>query len=250
MIKTLLVETYKTRRRKMGWVIAALLAAQLLWTVWSASRMDAEDLKQGWLYIFYLFQLLDSLLMPVIVAVVASRLCDVEHKGQTFRLLNTLMSPGRLFDVKFLDGSVYLLVAALLQLVMMLAVGMFKGFEGNAPWQMFMAYFFLTTAVNLTLLALQQGLSLLFANQMVAFSVGLLGAFFGLFSLYFPPGLQNLAPWGYYGVLMFIHMDWDHVTRITHFYPVAVDGVGLAMLLVMFALIYGVGRILFVRKEY
>ncbi len=249
MTRALGVEFQKTHRRKMGWVIFALLAAQAAWSLWSLTYMDAEDLKQGWMYILYLFPLLDSLMMPVIIAVVASRLCDVEHKGQTLRLINTLMPAGRLFDAKFLSGSVYLLAAAAFQLFIMLAAGILRGFEGEIPWLMLVVYFLLTSVVNLTLLVLQQSLSLLFSNQMITFTVGLIGAFFGLFSLYFPPGLQNIAPWGYYGVLIFVHMDWDSATRISNYYWSPIDWGGLIMLMVMFVAIYLIGRGLFVRKE-
>ena len=250
MIRVLGVEFQKTRHRKMGWVIFALLAAQAAWSLWSSTYLDAEDLKQGWMYILFQFPLLDSLMMPVIIAVVASRLCDVEHKGQTFRLIHTLMPAGSLFDAKFLSGTVYLLAAAAFQLIIMLAAGILRGFEGEIPWLMLAAYFLLSSAVNLTLLVLQQSLSLLFSNQIITFTVGLIGAFFGLFSLYFPPGLQNIAPWGYYGVLMLVHMDWDPATRISNYYWSPLDWGGLIMLAVMFMVIYLTGRRLFVRKEH
>lgn len=249
MNRALLVEFYKTRHRSNLWIIAALLAGQILWSAWSLTYMDSEDLKQGWLYFLYQFQLLDSLMMPLIAAVVMSRLCDIEHKGSAFRLLNTLLPAGRLFDVKFLSGSFYLVAAALLQVLVIFCAGTLRGFAGAVPWRLLTAYFFVTTAVNLTLLVLQQTLSLLKGNQMPAFIVGLIGAFFGLFSLYFPVGLQKIAPWGYYGVLMFIRMDWNRDTRVTHFYQSSLDWGGLAALVMMFILIYTLGRCLFVRKE-
>jgi len=249
MMKTLLLEFYKTRRRRVWLVIAALIAVQALWSFWGLSRMAAHDLEQGWQFCLFQFPLLNSIMMPVIAAVTASRLCDVEHKGQTFRLLGTVMPIGRLFDAKFLCGAAYMLAAVVLQMILIFIAGYITGFTESIPLTMFGYYFLFTSAVNLTILLLQQALSLLITNQMVSLTVGLIGAFFGLFSLFFPQGFQKFAVWGYYGVLMFVRMDWDRATRITDFYWVPVDWAGLILLGVQFVVIYIAGRALFSRKE-
>jgi hypothetical protein len=249
MITALGMEFYKTRRRKVWLVVGALIGAQLLWALWSLTRMDAQDLSTGWQYCLYQFPLLNSIMMPVIAAVVASRLCDVEHKGQTLRLLETVMPAGRLFDVKFLCGAGYILAAALLQVLVMLITGLAAGFPGEVPADMLGFYLLFTTAVSLTILLFQQVLSLLFTNQMVPLSVGLVGSFAGLFSMFFPEGFQKFLLWSYYGVLMFVRMDWDPETRISNFYWTSIDWSGLVSLAVFFCVIYIVGRVLFVKKE-
>lgn len=243
------MEFYKTRRKNIWLIVAGLLGVQILWALWMFTYMDSEDLKQGWFFCLYQFPMLNSILMPVITAVVASRLCDLEHKGHTLRLLNTIMPAGRLFDVKFLNGAVYVLAVTVSQMVMIVIAGYRIGFGGEIPVWMLGAYFFFTTAVSLTLLLLQEVLSLLFVNQMVPLCVGLMGAFTGLFSLFFPQEIHKFILWSYYGVLMFIRLDWDRETRISHFYQVPIDWPGFVILAVIFCMIYGVGRTLFVKKE-
>lgn len=249
MNRVLAVEFAKTRRKQIGLVVAALLAAQILWSMWALGRMDALDLQQGWMYVLYQFPLLNTIMMPVIAAVVASRLSDLEHKGQALRLLRTLAPAGQLFDAKFLCGAAYLLAAALLQVLIIAIAGYTRGFAGDLPVRMCAYYLLFTTAVSLTILALQQGLALLFTNQAVSLSVGLVGAFAGLFSLFFPQGTQKFLLWGYYGVLMFVRLDWDPATRISTFFWSPVDWSGLALLAAQFCLIYAAGRALFARKE-
>lgn len=248
-MQALAVEFYKIRRRKVWLVVAALIATQALWALWSFNNMDAHELEQGWMGALYQFPLLNSIMMPVIAAVVASRLCDVEHKGQTLRLLETIMPAGQLFDVKFFCGAAYMLATVILQLLVIAATGWVKGFGGEIPLAMFGCYLLFTCAVNLTLLLLQQILSLLFANQMIALAVGLIGAFSGLFSMFFPQGYQKLTLWGYYGVLMFVRMDWERSTRITNFSWAPIDWSGLAILAVLFGVLYAAGRTVFIRKE-
>ena len=230
-------------------IVAAMIMVQILWSIWGVRRMDAHELSQGWMFFLYQFPLLNSIMMPVIAAVVASRLCDIEHKGQMLKLLNTVMPAGRLFAAKFLCGALYMLAAVLLQLIVIVAVGYAVGFMGAPPFDKLFYYLLFTTAVNLTILLLQQVLSLLFVNQMVPLTVGLIGGLSGLFIMFFPQNLERLLLWGYYGVLMFVGMNWDRATRITDFYYAPVNWAGFITLAVMFCVIYIIGRTLFVRKE-
>ena len=249
MSKALALEFYKIRRRRVWMIVAAMIFVQIVWSIWGVGRMDAHDLSQGWMFFLYQFPLLNSIMMPVIAAVVASRLCDIEHKGQSLKLLNTVMPAGRLFAAKFLCGAIYMLATVLLQLVVIIAVGYAVGFIGNPPLDKLCYYLLFTTAVNLTILLLQQVLSLLFINQMVPLSVGLIGGLAGLFIMFFPQNLERFLLWGYYGVLILVGMNWDMTTRIADFYYVSVDWAGFTTLAIMFCVIYIIGRILFVRKE-
>jgi hypothetical protein len=243
------MEFSKTRRRKIWLIVAALVATQLMWALWALRRMDAHALQQGWMYCLYQMPLLNTIMMPVITAVIASRLSDVEHKGQTFKLLGTVMPIGQLFDAKFLCGAIYTFSAVVLQLMVILLIGITKRFTGEIPVLMMGYYLLFTTGVSLTLLLVQQVLSILFANQMVSLSVGLIGAFAGLFSMFLPQGFQKLLLWSYYGVLMSVGMDWDRSTRIINLHWVPIDGSGFVLLAGFFCVIYITGRILFVKKE-
>lgn len=249
MSKALALEFRKIRRRKVWMIVAAMILVQILWSVWGVGRMDAHELSQGWMFFLYQFPLLNSIMMPVIAAVVASRLGDIEHKGQTLKLLNTVMPAGRLFAAKFLCGACYMLAAVLLQLIVIVAVGHAVGFIENPPLDKLFYYLLFTTAVNLTILLLQQVLSLLFVNQMVPLTVGLIGGLAGLFIMFFPQSLERFLLWGYYGVLMLVRMNWDKATRITDFYYAPVDWAGFITLAVLFCAMYLIGRALFVRKE-
>lgn len=86
-MKALAMEFHKTRRRKVWLIVAALILVQIIWILWVFRRTNAHAPENGWMLSLYQFPLLNSIIMPVIAAVVASRLCDVEHKGQTFKLL-------------------------------------------------------------------------------------------------------------------------------------------------------------------
>ena len=97
--------------------------------------------------------------------------------------------------------------------------------------------------------ALQQGLSLRFANQAAALVCGIAGSFLGILSMLFPPALTRCVPWGYYGLLALVGMNWDEVTRVTSFYwrwPQLTD---IALLLVWGTAFLLLGRAMFLKKE-
>jgi hypothetical protein len=114
------------------------------------------------------------------------------------------MLPGRLFDAKFMCGALYMLAVTVLQVLVLITAGYVLGFEGEVPIEKLFYYLLFTTAANFAILLLQQVLSLLFANQMLSLSVGLIGGLAGLFIMFFPQNLERLLLWGYYGVLMLV----------------------------------------------
>lgn len=248
-MKALKMEFYKTRNRKIWVIVAALIIVQLLWVLWAFRSMDATELAQGWMKFLYQLPLLNAIMMPVIAAVTASRLCDVEHKGKTLKLLHTFQHAGKLFDAKFLCGAVYMLSVSLLQLCTIILFGILKGFSGSFPTIYLIYYLLFVTSVSLTLFLIQQVISLLFSNQMVALTVGLLGGLLGLFSMFFPIWMQQLIPSGYYGVLMIVNMSWITVAENSTLQWLPANWTGFTLLLVMFFVIYFTGRTIFIRKE-
>ena len=98
MCKALQMEFWKCRRRMVGLVCLAFVAVQLLWVGRTLFDMTPEELSQGWMLIVYDLILIDAIMMPTTAAVLASRNCDLEHKGSTLKLLETLVPAGRLFD--------------------------------------------------------------------------------------------------------------------------------------------------------
>ena len=114
-MKLLKLEFFKCRRRKILLVCAAVLAAELLWIVSTFLRQDAEDLRQGWMLLLYNLAMVDAIIMPISGATIASRNCELEHKGTTLKLLETMAAPGALYAAKLAWGALVLagLLAAL-----------------------------------------------------------------------------------------------------------------------------------------
>ena len=128
-------------------------------------------------------------------------------------------------------------------------MGLVMAFPGGVPWGRFGLFTLLSWAVSMMVYALQQGLSLRFANQAAALVCGIFGSFAGIMSMLFPAWLTRCVPWGYYGLMALAGMDWDEATRFTQFYWRWPEPVDLVLLGLWAAVFLAVGRTLFVRKE-
>ena len=248
-MKLLRLEFYKCRRRKIVLVCAAILAVELIWMAAFLTRQDSEDLAQGWMLLLYNLAMVDAILLPISVATLASRSCELEHKGATLKLLETMASPGKLYAAKLAWGALVLAVLLVLRSGLFAAMGVAARFPGEIPWGRFGIFTVISWAVSMMVYALQQGLSLRFANQAAALVCGIAGSFLGILSMLFPPALGRCVPWGYYGLLAQVGMDWDEVTRITTFYWKWPEPTDLLLLCLWAAVFLIVGRTLFVRKE-
>ncbi len=244
------IEFFKCKRRKLWLVPMLMIVAELLWGLYSFfEEMSAKELSEAWAETLYSFPLLNAMMVPVIAAFTASRIADIEHKGQTFRLLGTLMPKQKLFDVKFFCAAFYMAVPLTFQTFVLVIFGVLRGFDGPPPVDRFSEYYVSTMAVTLTILLIQFVLSIMLQNQMVGMIFGLIGSFLGLFSMFFPESLHKLLVWAYYGVLENVVMDWNPDTRVIHYHFSNYDKTGLVCILLIFVLVYVAGRRLFVKKE-
>ncbi len=248
-MKLLGLEFYKCRRRKIVLVCATMLAVELIWMCVFLTRQDAENLQQGWMLLIYNLIIVDAIVLPLSVATLASRNCELEHKGSTWKLLETMVPPGSLYTTKLCWGALVLALLLMIRAGLFLAVGVYSQFPGPIPWGWMGLLTFVSWAVSMMVYALQQGLSLRFVNQAAALVCGISGSFLGLLSMLFPAWLKRCVPWGYYGLLSFVGMDWEPATGVTRFYWLWPQAADAALLAVWAALFLAAGRTLFVNKE-
>ncbi|MDO4260834.1 MAG: ABC transporter permease [Eubacteriales bacterium] len=243
-------ERMKLRRRHVGLLTAVFCGIGILWGTWELGERLELCGGDGYRMLFLQLPLIDTILLPTMLAMLASRLCDAEVKGGTLKLLCTMEEKGRIFDMKLLMGIGYLCLfwAAQAAATVLFAVGM--GFEVSlipAHMLCFAAEILFPSAA---VLILQVVLSFFFENQIIPLAAGLVGSFIGLFAWFFPGNpLRAAFPWGYYSLLGFIGYDWDPATRITHFYDMPFDLAMAAVLLLATVAGYAAGKYFFVRKE-
>lgn len=217
------LEFRKTKRRGIWLVVAALLAVQFLWLFYVMNK--EKNIPQGWMMQLYNMPVLNGITVPTFIAVLASRLIDLEHKGNTWKLLETVQSKYDIYFGKVLYGFFCVLIFATLQLAAIIALGYYLNYEGQPDLWAYALYCLETLAITFLLYLLQMLVSTLFPNQAAALCIGLCGSMAGLFLMYMPqwPLLREIIPWGHYGAAMFVGMAWDRATRDATFYYMALD---------------------------
>lgn len=249
-MKSFLTEIKKTKGRLVWGVPLGVLLLDFVWMYWIFSRSKEPELAQGYYQLMMNLPLVNTVTVPVMAAVIASRLCDMENKGNTWKMLCTLQEKSRIYFNKFLLGGMYIFGFSLLQLCMI--VFLVKLY--HVPQRMQaeqLAYFFCATLItSLVLLLLQEILSLMMENQLYPLFIGIIGTFIGLFSWFFPNlPFRYMIPWGYYCVGCTINNTWNKATRVVHFYTVPFSCAWFAVLLCFAAVLYLYGRNLVLRKE-
>lgn len=213
-----IVEQKKQRHKSHFIFVLFFIAVQFLWTFYAQRPTDYNDLEQGYLSCFYFFPVLNTILYPIFIAVMASRLCDMEVKGDTLKLLYTLQKKSSFYDCKYLSGLLPIFFTILAEAFFIILAGKYYHFKDTLSIAMLFELILSTLLVSCALLSIQQVLSLLSQNQILPLLVGLLGSFLGLFSLFFPKGFARLVLFGYFCAFFKLENDWDEKTRIVTYY--------------------------------
>lgn len=249
-MRLLTIELKKIRRRHIGLLYLALLALILAWMSWCLKDMDDVILSQGYYLMLLNLPLMNAILLPTVLAAVCSRICDIEIKGNTFKLLCTLESRQNIYHIKLLINAIYLLLFSLAEAGIILLLGKLFSIQQALPLPQLGTFIFSTFFVSLVLILLQQPLSLLFENQLFPLFLGVGGSFLGLFSWFFPElPLRYLVPWGYYYVSATVTLYYEKTTREVTYYPIAFPIFYFGLFLIFGVIVYFIGKTRFMKKE-
>ena len=252
MTTLLKCEFLKTRRCRVFLTALAVTALGLCWGLYG--NYTKEVLYHGWRMFLYQLPLVNAIFLPLLAMVVASRLCGLEHRGSMLKGLCCMVPRGKLYDAKLLYGLGILTACTLIMWSITIVFGIYQGFQGDFPVGLYLLYLLFTLVPTIVIYIFQHTMSFIFKNQAISFSVGILGEFAGLFSMFLPqlPMLRKSVLWGYYGALQFVGMfGWTKETRYAsvHFDIMPIDWFAFGALIAAGAALYFIGRYLFIQKE-
>lgn len=242
-------ELKKIRRRHIGMLFTATLLIDFIWMLWS---MDGSDfiVNQEYNDMLLSLPLINAVFLPTILAAAASRLCDIELKGNAFKMLCTMEPRQSIFHTKLLIGSMYLLLFSLAQSAMIPVLASILSAKQEIPILRICLFGIATFGVSLVLFLIQQSLSLLSGNQLFPLFLGVGGSFVGIFTWFFPQlPLRYMLPWGYYCVLLTVSMSYDEITRDVTYYAVPFPTIFFLGFMAFGILVYIIGRRLFMNSE-
>lgn len=244
-----MIERRKQKHLGMLFIPLIFLVALFVWASTSYRTPTDYELAQGYTYLLYQIPLLNCVLMPIMLAVIASRLCDMEIKGGTMTLLFTLQKKQNFYDLKFLSEALYLLLFSLGEGAVILLCGKLFHFTEALPALLLCRHMATTFLAGSVVLTLQHILSLLSSNQIVPLLVGLAGSFLGLFSMFFPSNIACFVLWSYFGAFIPFGMNWDRATRIISFYSIPFPTGTFACFTLFGIAFYLLCRYIFMKRE-
>lgn len=243
------VELSKGRHRKLFLLPLGFLFVLFLWASYSNNDLTPYEQAQGYTFLFYQLPLLNCVLMPILIAVIASRLCDMEIKGGTLKLLYTLENKSCFYDLKFLHEFLYVFLFAVGEGLLIPVMGHIFHFTESLSIALLLRHVLCLLLASVPVLCLQHLLSLMEVNQIAPLFLGLVGSFLGLFSMFFSPAVAHFVLWAYFGAFLPYGMDYDPSSRIISFYQVPFPLPVFIVFLIFTILLYVVCRKIFLSKE-
>ena len=243
------VELKKNRHRLFFMLPGGFLLVLMLWSGYSNHNLSPERQAQGYQAMLYELPVLNCILMPMYLAVIASRLCDMERKGDTLKLLCTLEEKHQFYDCKYIHEFIYLFLFAVGEGLLLPLFGRWYGYTDTLSLQLWLLHVICLLVSGASVLTLQHISSLLAKNQMFPLFLGLAGSFIGLFTLFFPNSIGRLILWSYFGQFLPYRMDYDPVTRVTVFSPLPFPVRVFVLFSLFTAVFYAACRQLFLKKE-
>lgn len=199
-MKILTLEFLKLRRKKIFLMITMFMGVEILWALMSVSvSLSRNPSDTGWMATIVTLATMNGLFLPIISSVVMSRICDMEYKGNTWKLLMSVnVKPSKIYAAKYICGNILLLYAVVLQAIAIVIFSNVKGFAQPMPSSVLLKYAGGSMLISTTVLALQQWISLAFKNQIFALCLGMVGGFLGMTSDFFPVFVRRIIIWSYY----------------------------------------------------
>lgn len=206
-------EFAKMRHLHTGWVAAAMTLATTvlaLYTIVSIPDLSMEDVG-AWHAMLAGLSLGIPLVSPLLLAVLASRLVDIEHQGNGWLMQSTAgQTPGAMCRAKLAALGLVVAASTLGTGVLVLLVGkLLAGITAPVPLGRFALFIGCMLLINLALLALQILLSAKIDNQLVSLGVGAFGSIAAVFSQGLSPLISHFTPWGYYALAKAADLQGD-----------------------------------------
>ncbi len=210
-MKAISLEFYKFRHRHLFLMVTIFLIVEISFLFIGLNRsisMNPEN--ANWEALIVMFASMNGLLFPILIAVCVSRICDMEHKGNTWKLLLPLsVNTGRIYAAKYICAFILMLWACAMQVFSIAAFGIVKDFEDSIPIFLLVKFFLGIVFTSMAVIALQQWVSIIRKNQVFALSLGMVGGFIGLTADLMPSGVRRIFIWSYYSRLSPVTLSYE-----------------------------------------
>lgn len=200
MMKAVSLELYKLRHKRLFLMVILFLTVEIIWTFMAVSVSISRNSDYArWEFVIAILSSMNGLFFPILAAICVSRICDMEHKGNTWKLLLTVsVRHSMLYVAKYISASIIMLGVCILQGIAIIAFGMVNEFGQPVPFMLLIRFLAGTVLTNMTIIGLQQWVAMAVKSQAFAVSLGMAGGFIGLAADLLPGAVRRFFVWSYY----------------------------------------------------
>lgn len=202
MLKTINLEFFKMKRRKFLIPIFLITLVGLLWfSIISIKELNITDTKYGINMFISNMLTVNSMICPILIGILCSRIVDIEHQGNTFQLLNTSkQSIFNLFISKISVATMILFIIDIAQLITIILISASHNLILN--FSLIIKFILSFIIVSFFLILIHTTVSLFFEKQSISIVLALIGSFVGLVTGgMLPSYIKIFLPWQYYSLL-------------------------------------------------
>ncbi|MBP1042463.1 ABC transporter permease [Vagococcus sp. BWB3-3] len=196
------LELLKLKRRHFFLPICLFLGVGLVWcTIIAIKEFNFNESYRNVLVLINDLVIINSMIFPLLIGVMCSRLIDIEHQGKMFRLLQTNnQSIETLFLAKSLVGMLIIVVLGIVQVLYL--IGLSIANRLSFEWGPVLLFLLSYLVASIFLVMLHLAISLFIEKQSIGIILALGASFIGLVSGgMLPKVLQLFLPWQYYALL-------------------------------------------------
>jgi len=199
-MRAISLELYKLRHKRLFLMAMLFFTVEIVWIFMAVNvSISRNSDYAGWEMLIAIISSMNGLFLPILAAICVSRICDMEHKGNTMKLLLTASARrSSLYAAKYITASIIMLVVCFLQGIAIIAFGIANGFEQPVPLNLLTRFLIGTVLTNMTIIAVQQWISMSVKNQVFALTLGMIGGFIGMAADLFPFEVRRFFVWSYY----------------------------------------------------
>ncbi|AKK10571.1 ABC transporter permease [Corynebacterium uterequi] len=190
------------KRQRLPLVVASQIVAVAALALPQLLRDGAADDTAFWPKLMLAIGFSAALTYPILVAVLASIVIDVEHRASSWNLwAGLLFPPGRLARLKAVFALVALALVVVGHALVVLGCAATRGIDTSAQDVARLAVMMVNVwLVSACLMWVHLAVALVFRSQLGNIGLGIVGAFIGVYSLLTSSKVTYLLLWGYYSL--------------------------------------------------
>ena len=162
--RQVILEIRKGRRKHLWLICAAMLGVLLLWFGYQSARQ--VEVTADYRVLLYSLPTVNAVFLPLLSAVVASTVCDVENRGNMWKQLLTVERAEDLFCAKWFTCALVLAAVVTVEVAAASVIGGALGFQA-VPVSESLVLWVSTLSVCLFVATVVECLCLFIANQFV-----------------------------------------------------------------------------------